>query len=419
MKNSIKHFSLAATLFLAGALTLHAQQRGGYGGGGNRGGGGYGGFGGYGGGGGSSTSSQYNNNGTVGTAQISVDPDTHNIVFTADAVTAAQIKEVLANLDKPKPQVLIKVVFMEVDLNNAEAIGVQGSYTGGSLGSSLANITGYVTNYTVSGGAVVPKSITPTYQSFNVGNNFGIPQSLSGVAGNGGLYQVLGNDFTATLQAIASNGKAQVLSRPSILARDGQLAEIVVGQRIYLPTGVSISTGNGGSDIPTINGSYQPVGIVLDVTPFIGENNLVQMIVQPTDSAIDTSTPGQIVATGGLLGTPIYAPNINTRSADTVVVTPDAEPVVIGGLIGDDKSSSDSKVPFLGDIPILGNLFKFTNKSHTKQELLIFLTPHIVRSASQLIPLSTQELNQSPSITNSVSEMELEQYLEKIPVKKK
>lgn len=434
MKNSIKHFSLAATLFLAGALTLHAQQRGGgggYGGGGGR--GGYGGFGGFGGGGGSSTSSQYNNNGTVGSAQITVDPDTHNIVVTADSVTAEQIKEVLAKLDAPKPQVLIKVVFMEMDVNNAQAIGVQGSYTGGSLGSALGGqIMSYTTNFSVqnvttgSGSSqtitptLLPSSITPNYASFNAGNSFGLPQSLSGVAGNGGLYQVLGSDFTATLQAIASNGKAEVLSRPSILARDGQLAEIVVGQRIYLPSGVSYnSTGTGTTDVPTINGSYQNVGIILDVTPFIGDNRLVEMIVQPQTSAVDSSSPGQIIATGGILGTPIYAPNLNIRSADTVVVTPDAEPVVIGGLIGDDKSSSDSKVPFLGDIPLLGNLFKFHSSSATKQELLIFLTPHIVEATSQLTPMSTREWNQSPVITNSVSEMELEQYLEKIPVKKK
>ena len=76
-------------------------------------------------------------------------------------------------------------------------------------------------------------------------NNFGLPQSLAGAAGNGGLYQFMGNDFNATLQAIATAGKAQVLSRPSILARDGQMAEIVVGQSIYLPSGVSFSAVGG------------------------------------------------------------------------------------------------------------------------------------------------------------------------------
>jgi general secretion pathway protein D len=365
----------------------------------------------------------------VGTASIYVDPDTHNIVVTSDAITAEQISNVIASLDAPKPQVLIKVVFMEVDLNNASAIGVQGTYTGGSLGSSLSQVTGLVTNYSVqnvttttSGGTVttptiVPTSVTPTRQSFNMANSFGLPQSLSSATGSGGLYQVLGNDFTATLQAVATAGKAQVLSRPSVLARDGQLAQIVVGQSIYLPSGVTF-TSSGTVTYPTINGSYQNVGIILNVTPYIGDDSLVEMIVQPETSSVDTSSPGQVIATGGLVGTPIYAPNLDVRSADTVVITPDAQPVVIGGLISSTKSSADSKVPILGDIPILGNLFKFSSKSAGKTELLIFLTPHIVQSPSQLVRLSEREKVQATSITNSVSEQELDQYLERIPMKK-
>ena len=136
------------------------------------------------------------------------------------------------------------------------------------------------------------------------------------------MYQILGNDFTATIQAIAAAGKSQVLSRPSILARDGQLAKIVVGQDIYLPSGVSYNTV-GVTTTPIINGTYTEVGIILDVTPFIGANGLVEMIVQPQTSAVDTSSPGQVIATGGILGSPVYAPNINIRSADTVVVTPE------------------------------------------------------------------------------------------------
>ena len=86
----------------------------------------------------------------------------------------------------------------------------------------------------------MPSALTPSTTSYSVNNGFGLPQSLPGAAGNGGVYQIMGNDFTATLQAIATAGKAQVLSRPSILARDGQMAEIVVGQSIYLPSSVTL-----------------------------------------------------------------------------------------------------------------------------------------------------------------------------------
>ncbi len=415
-----KIHGLALALGLGAALTVHAQRSGG----GFGGSGGLGGFSGFGGGSSASRSSsssanagQYNNNGMVGSAVISVDPVTHNIVVIADEETSQQISNVIANLDAPVPQVLIKVVFVEVTDNKASALGVQGNYTG--LNNNFSQITGYMTNYAVVNNAVVPSSITPVYSSVSAGNTFGLPQSLAGATGTGGFAQLTGNDFTATIQALATAGKAQVLSRPSILARDGQQAEIVVGQSIYLPSGVSFTAvGNSITTVPTINGSYQNVGIQLDVTPFIGANSLVQMILQPQITSIDNSTPGQVIEGGSVVSSAVYAPNINKRSADTVVVTPDGQPVVIGGLIGSDKSSNDTKIPLLGDIPVLGQLFRFSAKSSTKSELLIFLTPHIVRAPDQLAALTGHETGQSSLITNSIPEQELDRYLDRLPVKK-
>jgi general secretion pathway protein D len=427
--NFLKKISgIVLASLLCAVIELHAQQRGGGGGGG------FGGFGGFGGGGGggnngnrSTTSSgQYNNNGTVGNAVISVDPVTHNIIVIADKETTAQIGRIIASLDEPKRQVLIKVIFLEVQRNDSSDIGVQGTYTGGSLGKSLQQLTGYTTNYSlINGGtataAIVPSSITPTYKSFDMNNNFGLPLNLANATGNGGVYQVLGSDFTATVQAIAQAGKAQVLSRPSILARDGQLAKIVIGKEIYLPSSVTPGTTSAtlGVSSTTVNGTYTEVGIILNVTPFIGANNLVEMIVQPQTSSIDNSSPGQQIASGGILSSPIFAPNIDIRSADTVVVTPSGQTVVIGGLISNSKSSADSKIPFLGDIPFLGNLFKASNKAETRTELLMFLTPHIVQAPAQLSGMVPGEMHQAPLLTNSISEQELDRFLERIPVKKK
>jgi len=305
----------------------------------------------------------------------------------------------------------------------------QADYTG--FNNSFGKVTGFLTNSylpgatqsqgtgsTISTTTFIPQP-TPYFQSYNVGNDFGLPQALAGAAGNGGVYQLIGNDFTATIQALATAGKSQVLSRPSILARDGQLAEIVVGQSIYLPTSVSLTAvGGTGATVPSINGTYQNVGIQLDVTPFIGANNMVQMILAPQITAIDYSTPGQVIEGGSLFSSAVYAPNINKRSANTVVVTPDGQTVVIGGLIQNLKSSSESKVPLLGDIPLLGQLFKFSAKSSGKSELLMFITPHIVERPSQLAAMSGREMNQSQLITNSVSEQLLDQFLERVPVKK-
>ena len=323
------------------------------------------------------------------------------------------------------PQVLIKVVFLEVQHNNQWDLGVEGDYTG--LNKNFSAITGYMTNYSVAtvpaagttpqSTTIIPSSITPIQQSITAGNNF----NLASAGNPQGLYQFFGSDFTATLRAIAQAGKSQVLSRPSILARDGQLAQIVVGQEVYLPSGVAYaSVGTSGTTIPTINGTYQNVGIILNVTPFIGANGLVEMILQPQTSELDTSTPGQIITYGSsLLGSsPVYAPNINIRSANTVVVTPDSQTVVIGGLISNSKSSSDSKIPLLGDIPVLGYLFKSSANANQKTELLLFLTPHIVQAPRQLSALAVKETGQSQLITNSISEQELDRFLERVPVKK-
>ena len=444
-----KQFGGILMFLLCAAVQVYA---GGGGGGGGRGGGGFGGGGaaigggGFGGGGGaaggrgtSSTAgnSAYNNNGQVGTApEITVDPMTHNIVVIADKETMAQIQKVLDSLDAPEPQVLIKAAFIEVDDNKALDLGVQGNYNGFS--KSFGVVTGYITNYSLNtpttttypttGGSVVtlgtpsiePSGLTPLTTSYSVNNGFSLPQSLQGSAGNGGLYQIMGNDFTGTIQAIATSGKAQVLSRPSILAHDGQLAEIVVGQSVYLPSSVSLTAvGGTGTTVPTVNGSYQNVGIQLDVTPFIGMNSLVSMILQPQITQIDSSTPGQVIQGGSILSSAVYAPNLLKRSANTVVVTPDGQTVVIGGLISNNKAFSESKVPLLGDIPVLGNLFKFTNRANAKDELLIFITPHIIQMPSELAAMSVHETGQTPLITNTnaISEQEMDRFLDRLPVK--
>jgi general secretion pathway protein D len=418
-----KYLGAVLIFLLCASPQLHAQGRGG-------GGGGFGGFGGGGGGGGgrggtANSSQQYNNNGTVGSASITVDPTTHNLVIVADADTMEQIKKVIASLDEPQRQVLIKVAFVEIDDTKALDLGVQGNYTGFS--KNFSQITGYLTNYsyypsaTPGGpGTIAPSGYAPVNQSYTLNNNFGLPQSLTGASGNGGMYQIMGTDFSAQLQAIATAGKAQILSRPSILARDGQMAEIVVGQSVYLPSSVSLTTVGGalGTTVPTINGTYQNVGIQLDVTPFIGANGLVQMILVPQITSIDTSTPGQVIQGGSLISSAVFAPNLNKRSANTVVVTPDGQPVAIGGLISNDKSSSESKIPLLGDIPVLGNLFKFSNHSNQKNELLIFLTPHIVQAPAQLAAMTTHETAQTPLITNSIPQVELDRFLDRLPVKK-
>ena len=350
---------------LCAATELHAQQ-------------GFGGFGGFGGGGNanrSSTSSsqQYNANGAVGNATISIDPDTHNITIIADEDTTRYIAEVVTNLDRPQPQVLIKVVFMEVTHNDSLDIGIEGAF-GKQVGSTNNPLNAIAAN------AFGASSLGTVFSPTNA-NAFGQPiGNFAPVPPGAGLYQILGTDFQATLRAIATAGKAELLSRPSVLARNNQPATIVVGQSVPLISAVNFTTF--GNQINSV--TYRDVGIILKVTPYITSDGLVQMIVQPSTSSIDPTLTIPI-------SVGVNAPVIDTRSADTVVMTPDGQTVVIGGLMQKSKSSSESKIPFLGDIPWLGNLFKRKTKSGSKTELLIFLTPHVIQAPSQLAALSDKE----------------------------
>lgn len=408
-------FGLAACLL---GVTLAAQAQGFRPGGGGFGGGGFGGgFRGFGGGGfgGSSTSSGvYNNNGQVGTATFAVDPDTHTITVIADEETAAQVSQVIQSLDRPKRQVLIKVVFLQVDHNNSTDLGLEGGWTGNAGNNNVSAASAF---------GLQQLSGTPntTYNALGQANSTMSPNLASSATGGGGFSQIIGKDFQVTLQAIAAAGKAEVLARPSILARDGQLAEIVAGQSIYLPSGVTYGTigANATTTIPTINGTYSNVGIQLDVTPFIGANSLVEMILEPQNTSVDTSTPGQEITGGSIFSSAIFAPNINKTSANTVVITPDGQTVALGGLIQNSKTVNNSQVPVLGDLPVLGNLFKHKTTSNSKSELVLFITPHIVPAPEELAALSGAEQdNNARFMTNSFSEQELDRFLEKIPVKK-
>src|SRR5579859_1940687 len=349
----------------------------------------------------SSSGRSYPSSGTIGDAYYSIDPETRRVVVIADEDTSRYVSQVLSNLDRPKPQVLIKVVFLEVTRNNALDFGIEGGWTkpiGNGITANAANVFGL--------GAL---NQSPTNTSLNaVGQPLSSFQSTASTVagGNSGLYQILGANYQATLRAIAQAGSAKVLSRPSILARNNQPATITVGQSVPLITSVSYN-GLNGTPINAV--SYQNVGVILKVTPFITADGVVEMMVSPQISSIDPNLSIPISAG-------VNAPVIDVRSADTVAVTADGQTVIIGGLMESDKSVTDTKIPFLGDIPVLGNLFKRKQKSDTKTELLIFLTPHIVQNPTELAVLSAHERAKADAM-KSFSEHELNKFLDSLPAK--
>jgi len=360
---------LVAGLFLlsvGGAWAQNQGQGGGRGGivtGGN--------FTGGGGGGGAAGSSsangtrQYTNSTLMGDAVITSDMDSRRLIVITDDATNENIRTVIAGLDKPKPQVLINVVFLQVEHVNDLDLGSEIAQKNGRIAISTNPQGNAMSNFGLAADATNAASGTAAAQN----------PAIYGL-----YYSILGRDVSATIHALASTNKTEILSRPSILTRSGQQAMIMVGQTVPLTTG-SRQDATSGATFATI--SYQDIGIILRVTPFITTEGMVEMIVTPEISSLSQTTVN--------IGPGTTAPVIDKRSADTVVVTPSDQTVVIGGLISSQNIEGESKVPLLGDIPLLGYAFKYKTKAKTKTELLIFLTPHVVKRPEDLGQLAQTE----------------------------
>lgn len=341
-----------------------------------------GGGGGFGGGatGNTATRRQYYSNGMIGEAMISSDPETRSLVIIADDETQEAIAKVISALDQPKPQVLIKVVFMEVTHRDNSDIGIEGIF-----------------NHTFNNGKDTGAASTA----------FGPLGQLVGSAGTGGMYTLTTSDFSATLRAIQENGETEILSRPSVLTRNNQEAIITIGQEVPFITNSRID--DQGDILNTVQ--YDDVGIIMRVTPFISEEGLVEMIIAPEISSIGEQTVP--------IGANADAPVINKRSAETVVVTSHAQTVVIGGLMENNKVETVRKVPILGDIPLLGLPFRRKIKEDVKTELMIFVTPYVVQTPREIEGLNLDEMKRTRLSPGVFKQADLDKYLEGLPLEAK
>ncbi|SRR5579862_638718 len=368
--------------------------------------------------GGGSSTRQYRNNTMLGDALIQIDPESRSLIIVADDETNAEVMKVIKNLDRPKPQVLIKVLFAQVTLDKSLDLGVEGSYNFNvghlPISQLLSSSNGLVQSTTSNSTTTTPAGGTTTTNTTTTNplttspltSGSGSLQTVFGLASQttGAFFRLNTSAATETLYALAQKGNVTVLSRPSILARNNQEAVMVVGQEVPFITNSQIT--NNGQTINTIQ--YQDVGIILRVTPFITANRTVEMIVSPEISALSDQTVA--------VSPTVNAPVINKTSAETVVVTPDATTVVIGGMMQKQKTNSVSKVPLLGDIPLLGFAFRHSIKSDTKTELLIFLTPYIVEGTENLRSLSVQETNRTDLPQTAFEGDDYRRYLDNLNV---
>ncbi len=378
--------------------------RGGGGGGGGFGGGGAGGGGFGGGGAGGANSRTYPNATALGPVSVDIDPESGSLVVVTDDNTFTNLQGLITAVDVPKPQVQVNVVFLEVTHDHALDVGIEGQYNHTSLGSTI------VSNMLVGPAGTITSNFYNSQPAYTGSGNWGLlAQGTTGstIGGNtmpsgAFLANMMGDNYEATVRLAASLNDLEILSRPSITVRNNQPATIQLGQSVPIITSVTYSANTGQ---PIVNPTYQGVGIILQVTPFIRPNGKeVEMIVNPQISALSSASVQ--IAPG------YAAPVIDIRSASTVVVAPDGQTIVIGGLMENDKAAVDTKIPLLGDIPLLGNLFKRTQRDQLKKELIIFLTPHIIPTPNMMAAITQDVTRQSELARRAYTEHEMNQFLD-------
>lgn len=315
-----------------------------------------------------------------GEVKISADKGTNSLVIVSSPSDYKNIVKIIQQLDQPRRQVFVEAVIMEVNLDRNSEFGIN-FHQGFSLKTDDGPIPGiFGTNY--AGGGVPP--------SFSLANLASMGGFLAGIQGPV-LPELknLGIDipaFGVVLNAMQQSSDVNVLSTPHLLTSDNEEAEITVGQNVPFQSGFSPSslgsavTGGGttGGIAPSLLGSlgglgslYAPitrqnVELKLTVKPQINESDFIRLVITEQTEEIASSDP-------------VLGPTTSKRSAKTTVIAKDMETVVIGGIMQDRTLESVSKVPVLGDIPLLGHLFRDTTRRKTKTNLLLFLTPYIIR----------------------------------------
>ncbi|BFM22393.1 type II secretion system secretin GspD [Gilvimarinus japonicus] len=300
-------------------------------------------------------------------ASVQADEDTNAILITADGDTLQSLMVLVESLDIRRAQVLVEAIIVELeDTDNAE-LGIEWMYNGGDSGFGSSTLGGDGTLAGVANGALTDGDGATAALA---GSLAGIAGQVFGVGRLGG-----GTDMLAVLKMLKANGSSNILSTPSLLTTDNHEAEISVGQNVPFVTGSYTGTGTGASNPtnPFQTVERKDVGILLTVTPHVNDGDTVVMDIAQEISSVDDSSTG----TSGLV--------TNSRKINTQVMAASGEIVVLGGLIKDDVSMSETKVPFLGDLPILGNLFKSQSSTKRKTNLMVFIRASVMPDDAMLM----------------------------------
>lgn len=306
---------------------------------------------------------------------IQADPSTNSLIITAPGPMYRQLRGVIDKLDSRRAQVLIEALIVEVSADKAAQLGVQWSSiirnNGKVLGvlGSGSSING-ITNIFGVAGAVSDLVNNGSVSSDNAaaigglkGTNLGFTQTVNGNTSLGALVNLMQGD-----------GDANVLSTPNLMTLDNEEASIMVGENVPFPTGSYTNTGSSGGTVnPFTTYERKDVGTLLKIRPQINENGTIKMAVYQESSAVKATSSAANANSG---------PTTTKRSIESNVLVEDGAIVVLGGLIADEYAQQQERVPLLGDIPIVGNLFRNTARTRKKTNLMVFLRPTVLRDAS-------------------------------------
>ncbi|MEJ7928827.1 type II secretion system secretin GspD [Ramlibacter sp. AN1015] len=300
--------------------------------------------------------------------QIQADPASNALVITAPEPIYRQLRGVIDQLDQRRAQVYVESLIAEVNADKAAEFGIQWQNILGNANNNVFGVAG--TNFSVGGANII---------GLQTGIASGATLPSAGI--NLGLVRNIDGRFVlaALARFLETNAEGNVLSTPNLLTLDNEEARIVIGQNVPFVTGqfTNANTGTGGAVNPFQTIERKDVGLTLRVRPQISENGTVRMQIYQEVSSVQA---GSINSPTGLI--------TNKRSIESNVVVEDGGIVVLGGLLQDEYSGNEQKVPGVGDVPVLGRLFKSEARSRRKTNLMVFLRPVVLRDASSTVSVS-------------------------------
>ncbi len=307
---------------------------------------------------------------------IIADETQNSVIVNAAPELMFEIEDAVNQLDNRRAQVLIQAAIVEVSGDDATQLGVQWALGNANTGYGVINFTNSgASAATIAGAALAGGTGISAAAGSIVGALLGIGGSSKDSNGNTRFYG-------AILQALDKSTSANLLSMPSILTLDNEKASILVGQNVPFVTG-SFTTSGNNSNNPFQTIERQDIGINLNVIPHIGDNGTVRLEVSQEVSSV---VPGSIGSSSGLI--------TNKSLINTTILADDQQTIALGGLMRDNSTTNQQKIPGLGNVPIIGRLFRSDNDNTQKSNLIIFLQPTILRDGGAVASVTERKFNQ-------------------------